>query len=72
MAWEFKRLEGINLQDYQCETILLTHHAVVWMKTVELVRITRAFYISLVIRQTLCQNLETLIKTHKISKLALF
>lgn len=54
---EFKRLEGINLQDYQCETILLTHHAVVWMrKLLSWLRITRAFYISLVIRR-LCARI---------------
>lgn len=70
---EFKRLEGINLQDYQCETIFVDPpRSGLDEKTVELVKnYSRILYISCN-PQTLCQNLETLIKTHKISKLALF
>ncbi|EMH2041021.1 tRNA (uridine(54)-C5)-methyltransferase TrmA [Proteus mirabilis] len=70
---EFKRLEGINLQDYQCETIFVDPpRSGLDEKTVELVKnYSRILYISCN-PQTLCQNLEMLIKTHKISKLALF
>ncbi|HEK1023275.1 TPA: tRNA (uridine(54)-C5)-methyltransferase TrmA [Proteus mirabilis] len=70
---EFKRLEGINLQDYQCETIFVDPpRSGLDEKTVELVKnYSRILYISCN-PQTLCQNLEILIKTHKISKLALF
>ncbi|HGN2315879.1 TPA: tRNA (uridine(54)-C5)-methyltransferase TrmA [Proteus mirabilis] len=70
---EFKRLEGINLQDYQCETIFVDPpRSGLDEKTVELVKnYSRILYISCN-PQTLCQNLETLINTHKISKLALF
>ncbi len=70
---EFKRLEGINLQDYQCETIFVDPpRSGLDEKTVELVKnYSRILYISCN-PQTLCQNLETLIKTHKIRKLALF
>ncbi len=70
---EFKRLEGINLQDYQCETIFVDPpRSGLDEKTVELVKnYSRILYISCN-PQTLCQNLEVLIKTHKISKLALF
>ncbi len=70
---EFKRLEGINLQDYQCETIFVDPpRSGLDEKTIELVKnYSRILYISCN-PQTLCQNLETLIKTHKISKLALF
>ncbi|HEK1924341.1 TPA: tRNA (uridine(54)-C5)-methyltransferase TrmA [Proteus mirabilis] len=70
---EFKRLEGINLQDYQCETIFVDPpRSGLDEKTVDLVKnYSRILYISCN-PQTLCQNLEMLIKTHKISKLALF
>lgn len=70
---EFKRLEGIDLKDYQCETIFVDPpRSGLDEKTVELVKnYPSILYISCN-PETLCQNLETLTKTHKISKLALF
>lgn len=70
---EFKRLEGIDLKDYQCETIFVDPpRSGLDDKTVELVKsYPQILYISCN-PDTLCSNLETLIKTHKINKLALF
>lgn len=70
---EFKRLEGVDLKDYQCETIFVDPpRSGLDEKTVELVKTyPRILYISCN-PETLCQNLEILIKTHKISRLALF
>ncbi|OAT27877.1 tRNA (uridine(54)-C5)-methyltransferase TrmA [Proteus myxofaciens] len=70
---EFRRLEGINLNDYQCETIFVDPpRSGLDEKTVEMVKnYSSILYISCN-PQTLCENLETLIKTHKISKLAIF
>lgn len=69
----FKRLEGVDLTDYQCETIFVDPpRSGLDEKTVELVKnYPSILYISCN-PETLCQNLEILIKTHKISKLALF
>lgn len=70
---QFRRLEGIDLTDYQCETIFVDPpRSGLDEKTVELVKnYPSILYISCN-PETLCKNLETLIKTHKISKLALF
>ncbi|MBG2875307.1 tRNA (uridine(54)-C5)-methyltransferase TrmA [Proteus alimentorum] len=70
---EFKRLEGIDLKDYQCETIFVDPpRSGLDEKTVELVKTYPSILYISCNPETLCQNLETLIKTHKISKLALF
>lgn len=70
---EFRRLEGINLNDYQCETIFVDPpRSGLDEKTVEMVKnYPSILYISCN-PETLYKNLTTLIKTHKINKLAIF
>lgn len=70
---EFRRLEGITLTDYQCNTIFVDPpRSGLDDKTVELVQgYERILYISCN-PETLCDNLAVLNKTHKIEKLALF
>ncbi|MEQ4676646.1 tRNA (uridine(54)-C5)-methyltransferase TrmA [Providencia vermicola] len=72
-AREFRRLEGITLTDYQCNTIFVDPpRSGLDDKTVELVqRYDHILYISCN-PETLCDNLVELTKTHKIEKLALF
>jgi len=69
----FKRLEGIDLQSYECETIFVDPpRSGLDDETVKMVQAyPRILYISCN-PETLCQNLETLSATHKISRLALF
>lgn len=70
---EFRRLEGINLADYQCNTIFVDPpRSGLDDKTVELVQqYDNILYISCN-PETLCENLSVLASTHEIKKLALF
>ncbi|CAG9430914.1 tRNA/tmRNA (uracil-C(5))-methyltransferase [Providencia alcalifaciens] len=70
---EFNRLEGINLADYQCNTIFVDPpRSGLDDKTVQLVQeYDHILYISCN-PETLCDNLAELTKTHRIEKLALF
>lgn len=69
----FNRLEGINLQDYQCNTIFVDPpRAGLDQETLEMVQdYQNIIYISCN-PETLCDNLNTLTQTHKIKRLALF
>ena len=69
----FKRLEGIDLQSYECETIFVDPpRSGLDDETVKMVQAyPRILYISCN-PETLCQNLATLSATHDISRLALF
>ncbi len=70
---EFNRLRGINLKDYECNTIFVDPpRAGLDPDTVKLVQgYERILYISCN-PYTLCENLETLCQTHRIEKAALF
>ena len=69
----FKRLEGIDLNDYNCETIFVDPpRAGLDEDTVEMVsRYQNIIYISCN-PDTLFNNLQTLDKTHKVEKFAVF
>lgn len=69
----FNRLKGIDLQAYECNTILVDPpRAGLDPDTVKLVRnYDRILYISCN-PQTLCENLQTLSQTHRIERAALF
>ncbi|UQY43962.1 tRNA (uridine(54)-C5)-methyltransferase TrmA [Erwinia sp. PK3-005] len=69
----FNRLQGIELQDYQCETIFVDPpRSGLDEETVKLVQgYPQILYISCN-PETLCANLETLAQTHSITRLALF
>ena len=70
---EFRRLEGIDLKSYQCETIFVDPpRSGLDADTVRMVQAyPRILYISCN-PQTLCENLEVLSETHNVSRLALF
>lgn len=70
---EFRRLDGINLSDYQCNTIFVDPpRSGLDDKTVQLVQeYDNILYISCN-PETLCDNLAILNETHKVEKLALF
>ncbi len=70
---KFTRLEGIDLQSYQCETIFVDPpRSGLDAGTVKMVQAyPRILYISCN-PQTLCENLATLSETHHVEKLALF
>lgn len=70
---EFRRLEGIDLKSYQCETIFVDPpRSGLDADTVRMVQAyPRIIYISCN-PQTLCENLEVLSETHNVSRLALF
>ena len=70
---EFRRLEGIDLKGYQCETIFVDPpRSGLDADTVKMVQAyPRILYISCN-PQTLCENLEVLSETHNVSRLALF
>ncbi|MGB9094879.1 tRNA (uridine(54)-C5)-methyltransferase TrmA [Erwinia sp.] len=70
---QFRRLEGIDLQSYQCETIFVDPpRSGLDADTVKMVQAyPRILYISCN-PETLCENLATLSETHKVEKLALF
>ncbi len=70
---EFRRLQGIDLKSYQCETIFVDPpRSGLDADTVKMVQsYPRILYISCN-PQTLCENLETLTQTHNVSRLALF
>jgi len=70
---EYNRLKGIDLQSYQCETILVDPpRAGLDELTLKLVsQYRRILYISCN-PNTLVDNLSTLCKTHSLVKLALF
>lgn len=70
---QFRRLEGIDLQSYQCETIFVDPpRSGLDADTVKMVQAyPRILYISCN-PQTLCENLVTLSETHTVEKLALF
>ncbi len=70
---QFHRLQGIDLDSYQCDTIFVDPpRSGLDHETLQLVRgYPMILYISCN-PETLCQNLETLADTHTISKLALF
>lgn len=70
---EFKRLKGIDLKGYQCETIFVDPpRSGLDADTVKMVQAyPRILYISCN-PQTLCENLEVLSETHNVSRLALF
>lgn len=70
---EFRRLDGINLSDYQCNTIFVDPpRSGLDDKTVQLVQeYDNILYISCN-PETLCDNLAVLNETHKVEKLALF
>lgn len=72
-ARKFQRLEGIDLQSYQCETIFVDPpRSGLDTETVKMVQAyPRILYISCN-PQTLYDNLATLAETHKVEKLALF
>ena len=69
----FNRLQGIDLQSYQCETIFVDPpRSGLDAETEKMVQAyPRILYISCN-PETLCKNLETLSQTHTISRLALF
>ena len=69
----FNRLEGIDLQSYQCETIFVDPpRSGLDVETVKMVQAyPRILYISCN-PQTLCDNLATLAETHDVARLALF
>ncbi|ADP11012.1 tRNA (uracil-5-)-methyltransferase [Erwinia sp. Ejp617] len=69
----FKRLEGIDLTSYQCETLFVDPpRSGLDDETVKMVQAyPRILYISCN-PQTLCDNLATLSTTHDITRLALF
>lgn len=69
----FNRLQGIDLQSYQCDTIFVDPpRSGLDEETVKLVQgYAQILYISCN-PQTLCDNLATLSQTHDISRLALF
>ncbi len=70
---EFRRLQGIDLTGYECETIFVDPpRSGLDDETVKMVQAyPRILYISCN-PDTLCDNLKTLSQTHKISRLALF
>lgn len=70
---EFNRLKGINLKDYDCNTIFVDPpRAGLDDNTLKLVQnYERILYISCN-PYSLCENLQTLCKTHRIEKAALF
>ncbi|MCG8709473.1 tRNA (uridine(54)-C5)-methyltransferase TrmA [Brenneria sp. 4F2] len=70
---QFKRLQGIDLTDYRCETIFVDPpRSGLDSETLNMVQgYPRILYISCN-PETLCANLETLTKSHQISRLALF
>ncbi|WP_338559242.1 tRNA (uridine(54)-C5)-methyltransferase TrmA [Erwinia sp. E_sp_B04_7] len=70
---QFNRLEGIDLQSYQCETIFVDPpRSGLDAETVKMVQAyPRILYISCN-PETLCDNLATLSETHVVEKLALF
>ena len=70
---EFRRLEGIDLKGYECETIFVDPpRSGLDADTVKMVQAyPRILYISCN-PQTLCENLEVLSETHNVSRLALF
>lgn len=72
-AREFRRLEGISLSDYQCNTIFVDPpRSGLDDKTVQLVQeYDNILYISCN-PETLCDNLAVLNETHEVKKLALF
>ena len=69
----FNRLQGINLQDYQCNTIFVDPpRAGLDVDTLKMVQdYQNIIYISCN-PETLCDNLKTLTETHEIKRLALF
>lgn len=69
----FRRLEGIDLSDYQCDTVLVDPpRAGLDADTLQMVsRYPHIVYISCN-PQTLAENLETLTHTHHITRAALF
>lgn len=69
----FNRLEGIDLQSYQCETIFVDPpRSGLDAETVRMVQAyPRILYISCN-PQTLCDNLAILGETHEVTRLALF
>lgn len=69
----FRRLEGIDLSNYQCETIFVDPpRSGLDDDTLAMVQAySRILYISCN-PQTLCQNLEKLSVTHEVHRLALF
>lgn len=70
---QFNRLQGIDLSDYQCETVLVDPpRAGLDDDTLAMIQAyQRILYISCN-PHTLCQNLTELTKTHRIVKAALF
>ncbi|MDG6881369.1 tRNA (uracil(54)-C(5))-methyltransferase [Phocoenobacter uteri] len=70
---KFNRLKGIELSDYECNTIFVDPpRAGLDQDTLNLVQTyDRILYISCN-PQTLCENLEQLSKTHRIERCALF
>lgn len=70
---EFNRLRGINLREYQCDTLLVDPpRAGLDADTLNMVsRYARILYISCN-PHSLCDNLQTLCRTHRIEKAALF
>ncbi|QDY43409.1 tRNA (uridine(54)-C5)-methyltransferase TrmA [Candidatus Pantoea soli] len=69
----FNRLEGIDLNSYQCETIFVDPpRSGLDAETVKMVQAyPRILYISCN-PETLCDNLRTLSATHEVTRLALF
>lgn len=69
----FNRLEGIDLNSYQCETIFVDPpRSGLDAETVKMVQAyPRILYISCN-PETLCDNLRTLSTTHEVTRLALF
>jgi tRNA (uracil-5-)-methyltransferase len=70
---EFNRLKGIDLKSYRCETIFVDPpRSGLDADTVKMVQAyPQILYISCN-PQTLCENLEVLSETHRVSRLALF
>lgn len=70
---EFNRLQGIDLESYQCETIFVDPpRSGLDSETEKMVQAyPRILYISCN-PETLCQNLQTLSQTHDVTRLALF
>ena len=70
---EFNRLQGIDLKNYQCETIFVDPpRSGLDSETEKMVQAyPNILYISCN-PETLCQNLQTLTQTHNVTRLALF
>ncbi|MFT2092359.1 tRNA (uridine(54)-C5)-methyltransferase TrmA [Paraglaciecola sp. 2405UD69-4] len=70
---EFRRLEGVNLKDYDCKTVLVDPpRAGLDDATVDMIKAYENIVYISCNPETLKHNLRTLLKTHKVTRFALF